>query len=392
MNKENVNIEDIIISYLDGMINQAESEELLAWLEASDDNRKIFLDYYNIWGYSENIKFDEKKALSKFISQIGGEDNLKEQTHHRKISIYKYLGIAAACIIALFIAIPSVMQYFSEDKDDIVAFANKTSNVNMAHTQTQLVLSDNKAILLDEKEANIQYESESIKVNEENTISKQESAVYNQLIIPYGKRSTITFSDGTKAWVNSGTRLVYPVEFKKEQREVFVDGEIYIEVAEDKSRPFIVKTSDVDIKVLGTKFNVSAYESDKTKNVVLVSGSVKVSAKSSNKDDVLLSPNQMYSVTNGVAGVKNVDVNKYIMWIDGLYYFESAKLGDILNRLSRYYGKIIIYDNTVAELRCTGKLDMKDEMQEILQGLTHTVPISYKQNVDGVHVITLNHK
>ena len=212
------------------------------------------------------------------------------------------------------------------------------------------------------------------------------------MIIPYGKRSTITFSDGTKAWVNSGTRLVYPVEFKKEQREVFVVGEIYIEVAEDKARPFIVKTSDIEVKVLGTKFNVSAYESDKTKNVVLVSGSVKVSAKSSNKDDVLLSPNQMYSVTNGVAGVKNVDVNKYIMWIDGLYYFESAKLGDILNRLSRYYGKIIIYDNTVAELRCTGKLDMKDEMQEILQGLTHTVPISYKQNVDGVHVITLNHK
>lgn len=77
------------------------------------------------------------------------------------------------------------------------------------------------------------------------------------MVIPRGKRSVLTFSDGSKVWVNAGTRVIYPTEFEKDKREIYVDGEIYIEVARDEERPFYVRTKDMNVRVLGTKFNVT---------------------------------------------------------------------------------------------------------------------------------------
>ena len=81
-------------------------------------------------------------------------------------------------------------------------------------------------------------------------------------IVPVGRRSSITFADGTRLWVNSGSKVVYPVKFAKEKREIFVEGEIYLHVSRDEQKPFIVKTHQMDIKVLGTQFNVTAYENE----------------------------------------------------------------------------------------------------------------------------------
>jgi len=381
MSMKNTNIENLIIHYLDGSIGETESKQLLSWLKESADNEKIFLDYYSIWSSSKKKEFDENKALEQFI-EIMEKDNVQKTLKH-KINIYKYAGIAAACAIIILLAIP----FFNKDKEDIASFAGKASDADFNDTKTTLILSENKSVQLEDKEANIQYDAGAITINEENKISKEESSSFNQLIIPFGKRSVVTFADGTKAWINSGTRLVYPVEFKKEYREVFVDGEIYLEVAEDKLRPFIVKSADMDIKVLGTRFNVSVYESEKVKSVVLVSGAVKVSPKEKGQSETILKPNQMFKNENGHIYVENVDAKRYILWIDGFYIFDSTELGDILTRLSRYYNKKIIYDSSVSTLRCTGKLDMKDDLGEVLLGLTHTVPILFEYNDDGSYII-----
>lgn len=385
MEIEKANIEDIIIHYLDGSISPEESEQLLLWLKESESNQKIFLDYCNIWSSSNNTGFDEANALQRFMDIMTNGSYTMKRKNHRKKS-YVYAGIAAACAAVILLTLPFIK---NSGNDDIVAFANKDSRTDFNNTRTTLVLSDDKSVQLDDKEVNINYESENIKINEENTISKVESSSFNQLIIPFGKRSVVTFADGTKAWVNSGTRLVYPVEFNKDRREVFVDGEIYLEVAEDKSRPFIVKSTDMDVRVLGTKFNVSAYESEKTKSVVLLSGSVKVLTKENNKEETIMKPNQIYKKDNGNISVEDTDASKYILWIDGFYIFDSTDLGDILIRLSRYYNKNIVFDDLVAALKCSGKLDMKDDLGEILLGLTNTAPISYEENKDGTYIVKI---
>ena len=135
--------------------------------------------------------------------------------------------------------------------------------------------------------------------------------------------------------MNAGSKLAYPTEFGKAIREIYVDGEIYIEVAEDEKRPFVIKTEQMDIQVLGTKFNVSAYKADMIKSVVLLSGSVSISSDI-NRKEIILNPNQMYSALENTCSVESVDANVYILWTQGLYQFESEELGNILTRLERY--------------------------------------------------------
>lgn len=378
-----MDIENIIIKYLNGSINQSECNQLFSWLKDSDGNRKIFLDYYKIWSLSEAVRFDENKALQIFIEKME-ESGFTQPKVNLKARLYKYISIVAASVVLVILTITFLK---NNSRDDIVNFAGNAPRANFNEVKTKLVLSDNKTVFLDEQEAKIEYKREAIKVSEDNAISKQESSDFNQLIIPYGKRSVVTFADGTKAWINSGTRLIYPVEFRKDRREVYVDGEIYIEVKEDKSRPFIVKSDRMEVKVLGTKFNISAYESDTQKKVILVSGSVKVLSKDEKRNEMVLKPDQMCLIEEGNMSVESINAGEYIMWIDGFYIFESVNLSEILTRLSRYYNKTIVCGKPAENLKCTGKLDMKDNLKEVLQGLTNTVPISFNQNKDGTYSV-----
>ena len=184
----------------------------------------------------------------------------------------------------------------------------------------------------------------------------------------------------TQIWANSGTRLVYPSQFTADKREIFVDGEIFIDVKPDHKRPFIVQTGDMNVRVLGTRFNVQAYHADEQKRVVLQSGSVKISSNTS-KDEILLKPAEMYEATGTGSIVKPVNVNNYISWVDGIYICESERLDFILTRLSRYYGKEIVVDERAAKLKCNGKLDLKDNLNDVLQILQYIVPIEHtKEN------------
>ena len=142
----------------------------------------------------------------------------------------------------------------------------------------------------------------------------------------------------------------------------------------------------MDIEVLGTKFNVSAYEADKTNSVVLLSGSVSISSNRQNKH-VILKPDQMFASHESYCFVEKVDANIYILWTEGLYQFESEKLAKIVTRLERYYGIKIECDVAVADLKCSGKLDLKDDINKLMDELSRALPIIYLKNSDGSYEI-----
>lgn len=337
--------------------------------------------------YKDNIRFNDFKMSRPEISEscvsLQNLIDKKKKQNTRRV-ILSISAIAASIAIFIF-SLPFI---FNKDNNglDIATFAQTLPDgIDLYSSDTKLILSENNTVVLNNKESSIQYEEDAIKADD-NFILKEESSPYNQLITPYGKRSTITLSDGTKAWVNAGSKLTYPAEFSKEKREIYVDGEIYIEVSEDKKRPFVIKTRQMDINVLGTKFNVSAYEADKENSVVLLSGSVSISPGTHNKN-IILKPNQMYSGLEGSHSVENVDASIHILWTRGLYQFESEKLDNIVTRLERYYGIRIECDATIAELKCSGKLDMKDDMNKLLEELSRALPIQYQQNTDGSYTI-----
>jgi hypothetical protein len=338
---------------------------------------------------SEPVLHSEIDCLWEDI-EIANKQNLRKSRTRFRFYLSAVAGIAALFILVLmlnhWLNVPPAESY-SSHIEDIKAPDTPVTDI-------QLVLADDETVSLEGKEAEIAYKEEGIAVNNREMDFKNKPThpdhpvVFNQLIVPLGKRSMLTFAEGSRMWVNAGTRVVYPAVFDKRQREIYVDGEVYLEVSPDADCPFVVKTKTLNVEVLGTSFNITAYESDTIQNIVLVSGAVKVHSDSK-KDDAVLAPNEMYSYSNGSGQIKTVDVGNHIAWKSGVYQYKSESLEVILKRLSRYYGQEIVCSPQIAHLKCSGKLDLKDDLQLVLNGISQTAPVICWN--DGEKYIITNH-
>lgn len=315
-------------------------------------------------------------------TRIKDSNKILQMQRNRRFRSFVWMVAASVTVLIIF----SISYIYTNvnKTPDVEAIAREMASTPEAE-DIQLVLPD-KQIPISGQESQIEYDAKgTVVVNSEKIAdafqssanSSKRSLEFNQLIVPNGKRSTLILEDGTKVWVNAGSRIVYPVAFADKKREIYVNGEIFLEVAPDKNRPFVVKTKGMDVQVLGTSFNVMAYETDESASVVLVTGSVQVDTR--DDEDFRLEPNRMFSYHNGECDIKDVNVNDYILWKDGLYTYRSEHLSVILDRLSRYYGKKISYKSDVADLRCSGKLDMQEDLEVVLDGLSQTAPILYKK-------------
>jgi hypothetical protein len=323
------------------------------------------------------LSFSAEKELWRRIVK---ENKAKER---RFIKFVIWGGSIAASICILIVAgwqllsshhpQPEVVSYLSVMQSFKTVDEETTENVH-------LVLSNNQKIPIEGQEAQLDYDEEGrVNINKKEQIKAQEGVkderVYNQLVVPVGKRSMLTFNDGTKVWINSGSKLVYPVTFEKHKREIFVEGEIFLDVTPDPERPFFVHTGAIGVKVLGTQFNVSAYADHSDCQVVLVSGEVEICREGHSKE--ILKPNQLYSCNeeNNYCTISTVDALDYIAWKDGYYPFYSHDLGSILLKLSDYYNVQFKLDEKLKGLNCSGKLDLKDDIQDVIKALEKTAPI-----------------
>ena len=200
---------------------------------------------------------------------------------------------------------------------------------------------------------------------------------------------TITFTDGSKIWVNSGSKVIYPAQFTTDSREIFIEGEIYLDIVHDEKRPFIVKTRKMEIRDLGTQFCVSAYNNDANSHVVLVKGKVEIETKGKRKNT--LSPNQLFLYDNkkDKESVHQVNTQDYVAWKDGYYQFNHQKLDTVLEKLCKYYGIKIHWDEKVGELTCSGKLDLKENPEKVLNALQNAAPIKVEQIDEQIHICLL---
>lgn len=380
---------NIIKRYLFGILNKEDAESLLAKSEEKTFISEIEDEMSNLWLH-EVEKEHSNQVPAEYIYEAS---TLLHNIQKPKPSSRKYLlllGSVAAILALLVFSTFHLVDGGSISQIQIESFAsnNKVDIKDIA--ETQLVISDAKTILLDDKESTVTYNEDRITANQ-NDIAKEQVAAYNQLLTPKGKRSVLILSDGSKAWVNAGTRVIYPVKFADKEREIYVDGEIYIEVSRDKSRPFIVKTKDMNVQVLGTKFNVTAYETDATSRIVLAEGKVSVKTNQSKlPTGTVLSPNQMLELSASQETVQSVNPSKYISWIDGLYVYDDERLANVALALSRYYGVEIECSDKVSALLCTGKLDLKETVDEILELLSYSSPIAYHKEGNKYFINEIN--
>lgn len=298
-------------------------------------------------------------------------------------------GIAAS--VAILAVIGWNFQHKPQEKEtDYLAIIDAESEGNLPSSNIQLLLSEKQKLSLDGKEVEIDYQQDGdIIVNDEKLDIKEEEEEklkFNQLIVPVGKRSFLTLADGTKMWVNSNTRVIYPIQFTKDKREIFIEGEIFLDVSKDEKVPFIVKTQKIDIKVLGTQFNVSTVDNGSISEVVLVSGKVEV--KTSHNKKSILYPSQLfsYNALTDKSNIKKVDISDYVAWKDGYYQFHQQSLDIVLKRITKFYGVKMEWDENVTKLTCTGKLDLKDDITSVLEILKKAAPIEINKQDEIIHI------
>ncbi|WP_163712827.1 FecR family protein [Mangrovibacterium lignilyticum] len=251
---------------------------------------------------------------------------------------------------------------------------------------TRLLLPNNQEIKIETTDSKIDYSANGTEINidesdEQGQVLSQEATAYNTLVVPYGKRSRVKLPDNTVVWLNSGSKLAYPAKFEQNKREVYLQGEAMFDVSHDEKSPFYVLTSEMDVKVLGTSFNISAYDDDSTVNTVLVRGSVELRYK--NKLLGMPASEKMVpgmlavfdSERKSVVQIK-VDPKNFTSWKDGYLVLENSTLGDIAKRLSRYYNVQIEFEKQQLEAETfSGYLDLGSsaiEVMEIISEITGT--------------------
>lgn len=204
--------------------------------------------------------------------------------------------------------------------------------------------------------------------NAEHFFSKQMSATaLNTLYVPAGQRIKLTLQDGTGVWLNSRTTITYPVVFNKNERRVSVEGEAFFEVTKNPHKPFIVTSQGVDMKVLGTKFNVDSYSNENELKTSLIEGSLQIMSPDKQKS-VILKPNEQVTVKGSSMNVSPIAHIEQFLWIKGIYSFTDEPLGNILKKLELYYDtKIIVEDPSISSWVYTGKFRQSDGLNEILR-------------------------
>jgi hypothetical protein len=256
-----------------------------------------------------------------------------------------------------------------------------------------LILANRKKIEIDESNADLRLNINGrMSVNgklieSDNPAGKPETNLL-QLVIPYGKTGSLELGDGTKIWLNSGSRVIYPPVFAGGRREIFIDGEAYLEVVRNEKLPFFVKTDMLEIRVLGTSFNISGYQNDDHQSIVLVEGSVSIK-EILEQTTRTLKPNQKYLLEkqNHTTNIQEVDIIDYTCWKNGFLFFKNEKLSNVLKKVERNYNVKLIYDaSAIDRTAVSGKFDLKGDIKKTLRIISITAPITYEFQNEGIKI------
>ncbi|MEI8272766.1 MAG: FecR domain-containing protein [Paludibacter sp.] len=327
-------INELIAGYFAQELNKEELTELQQWLKSSDENKTYFLQAQEVWfsaiSASHAIRFNSEKAFHRFLaSTISLNEKLNDgiPTKTKLFFELNFIRIAAAVAI-------------------LVVFTGVGYWIGNGHNFIQL--------------ANVKVEA------------------------PLGSKTKMYLPDGTLVWLNAGSTLSYNQEFGVDNRKIELVGEGYFEVTKNKSLPFDVKTKEMTVRVLGTKFNFRDYNDEDEASVTLLEGKVKLSENGSTSDGYTLTPNQqaVFDKTHKNIVINNVKAMYSSDWTKGLISFDEEKLGNIVREIERLYNvHITIADDSLLQYRFYGCFTRTDQsIEDVLNVFAATNKLRYEQN------------
>jgi ferric-dicitrate binding protein FerR (iron transport regulator) len=368
----------LLKKYQEGTLSQEDKDKLDAWYLHKASNSNLQLNEYELEDSYEYLK-------SKLP--------LKEET--KVINIWPRVAVAASIALLLGTGI----FYFTKPKEQVIQIVEKPQEIAPGGTRGILTLSNGKQIVLSDISAKDtiakegEQEEVTIKMNANGIItyiinpnadaSKDDPDAFNTLSTPTGGQYNIVLADGTKVYLNTVSSIKYPTHFNGDERVVELEGEAYFEVAKDKSKPFIVKSNNQSIEVLGTHFNVHAYSNESVIKTTLLEGSVAVTYKNLKS---ILKPGQQSNVADNFTKIKikEVDTEATIAWKNGRFKFDDADLKTVMRQLERWYGIKVEYRGDVSDVKFNGGTFMNKNLSEVLKVLELS---DIKFKVEGKTVI-----
>lgn len=361
------------------------------WQERMNEDEQLKDNAETLMKILKNIKVAETTPTAQdkevIWARIEKDIRPKRIIHRRGWGIVSSLVACAVLLLGGYWML--VTEWAPEQKEiDYTAFAVLEAE-SVQGEDISLILSDNRSINIKKDSAHISYTNNgTITIGTEEIVENTDKPQLNQLVVPYGKMTSLVLSDGTKVWMNSGSKLVYPSVFEENKREIFLLGEAFLDVTPNKDAPFMIKTNHLDVNVLGTRLNVTAYNDDDMQSVLLVSGSVEVKGQEAKKS-FKIAPYQMlaYETSSSKINVEEVDVSNYISWIYGYLLLNAEKLPRLLHKLERHYNISFVYnENELRNISVSGKLDLAGGLNEVMSSIALTAPIWFELTEEQIIV------
>lgn len=363
--------QSLLNKYLLNECTAAEAEQLFNYLK-EDKATRVLLENLNV-SFKEEI--EKPRPILPEVSANVWEKLEVNTKAGRPAKIYKFskwLSVAAAILLL----VAGVLFFHHKPQEHGLASRRDRykNDIPPGANKAVLTLANGSVIVLDKAEngiVTVQGQTIISKVN--NGLLTYKPSASNNAIIQYNTVSTpkggefgVVLPDGTRVWLNAESSLKFPTDFAGKQRVVELTGEAYFEVTKNKKMPFNVSTKDVTVEVLGTHFNVNAYNDEATVKTTLLEGSVKYR---SGKSQVLLIPGQQSSFNKqtGITGVMKVDTDEVIAWKNGNFTFGSEDIQSTLRKLSRWYNVDVVYEQNVPSKAIWGTVSKFDNVSEVLK-------------------------
>ncbi len=370
------NLKKLFLRYLRGAYTAEDLDRLLVYFDdvRSEEELRQCIER----------ALQEDMDLSALDSKIRSVDSaayrtLQEYTRPTQVQYWTFLRVAAS-IVLLLTASWVIYQFAYKPKAEMTGTVQESTdekNIVPGTDRAILTLADGQDYVLDGTGEEIINDGNSVRYLDGKLLASIDKPSLVALRTPMGGQYRTTLPDGTKVWLNAASEIRYPSAFVSGNRQVSVKGEVYFEVAKDPKRPFIVETDDQRLEVLGTHFNINAYEDEGAIWTTLCEGSVRIVQLRSNKEILLKPGQQSQNLTGGGLRVRKVDIDQVISWKDGMYVLRNQEIGVFGKQLARWYD-IEVDMGAYSQRKVSAIIPRSATLSAVLDAITLETGIHFK--------------
>lgn len=341
----------------------------------ADDTKAL-----NQWAMSERGRRDMEEQLLRGLAEAGENfaagvdydallrkltEKIRSDAKRKRAAIRKRYRMAAAAAAVILVLGTTIFINNRQAGEEVIESGKNIAMLQLSDGRV-ITLDNNVEELVDQRGAMTVIKNGEILYTDDLAIDE---VIYNKIYVPRGGEYKVVLADGSAVWLNSDTRLRYPLGFAGGERRVFLEGEAYFEVAPDPGKPFIVETTAQELTVLGTGFNVEAYGGDAKTVTTLANGSIEVSNRATGEKRTLVPGEQsQIDAVSGTLTVKTVKVQNVLAWRNGLFVFDDNDLGEIMLKVARWYDvEVRFADPEARDIVFRGNLPKYENLDTLLE-------------------------